>query len=103
MTIDARLTPLDAAFTTGQSFGFREKTPKTNVACTHCRRGCLAKREIIADERKYVQNFLVQHFPTVLLVPARSGSGKNPGDLLDKQRRRQIPEVVRAAPMLKNE
>ena len=79
------------------------KTPKTNVACTHCRRGCLAKREIIADERKYVQNFLVQQFPTVLLVSARSGSGKNPGDLLDKQRRRQIPEVVRAAPMLKNE
>ena len=79
------------------------KNPKNKRCMYTLPQGCLAKREIIADERKYVQNFLVQQFLTVLLVAARAGSGENPGDLLDKQRRRQIPEVVRAAPMLKNE
>jgi hypothetical protein len=65
--------------------------------------GCLAKREIISDERKYVQNFLVQQFQTIFPGAAGGEVMKNLGIYRERQRRRPRPEVVRAAPMLKNE
>jgi len=75
---------LDAALTARQSLGFRVKPQKQRL-CTHCRRGCSAKREIILDEAGFVQNFIIYTLEFTAYKDAA-----------------RFREAERAAPMLKN-
>jgi hypothetical protein len=68
---------LDAAVPTGQSLGFRVKTPKTKVGMYALPQGCSAKREIILIERAFVHNFYLHTIVKTLLAGGNAKMMKN--------------------------
>jgi hypothetical protein len=79
--MDAQWTPLDAASDHRAKLWIQGKNLKNKRCMYTLPQGCLAKREIISDERKYVQNFLVQQFQTIFHGAARWGSDEKPKNL----------------------
>jgi hypothetical protein len=86
---------LDAASDHKAILEIQGKTPKTQVGYKYLPQGCSAKREIILDDRTHVQNFLFR------LVKSKKSPNLSLFVTRDKSAAHLL-EVVRAAPMLKN-